>query len=154
MGSKTLSEIKEFFKKEDLSLFVLGRQIRCIKGSGITILFNLLHEEECSLVNAFVMDKVVGKAAAALMVIGHVREVNTHIISTPALKLLEDNDVKVSFDEEVENILNRAQDGLCPMELLTQDCSTAEECYQKIEEKLKNAHILNISVETKDTKEK
>ncbi len=143
MDEQKLNKIKSLFEEKNLSLYVLGKREQQLTGNGILPLFKLISEED--LKGAFVMDKVVGKAAAALLIVGHVQEVHTPLISTPARKLLEGNNVKVSFDNEVENILNRANDGICPMELLTKDCLTAEECFQKIEEKLSHSHLLQSS---------
>ena len=68
--------------------------------------------------NAQLADKVIGKGAAALIVLGKMKEVYADIISTPALSLLRAAGIKTSFGKEVPFIINRAQTGRCPLESL------------------------------------
>jgi hypothetical protein len=97
-------------------------------------LYRLLEEEPELLDGAFVADKVVGKGAAALMVLGGVREVYAGVISTPALSLFHENGITVRMGQEVPNIVNRAGDGVCPVEQLCRQCMTAAECLPLIKE--------------------
>ena len=101
---------------------------------GVKDLFRLLKEEPEWLRGALVADKVVGKGAAALMVLGGVEELYTEVISRPALELLERHQVRVSFTTLVEQISNRTQTGPCPIESRCSGCQTPEECLRKIEE--------------------
>ena len=110
-----------------------GGKMRTFSGRGVKDLLRLLHEEPAFLHGAFVADKVVGKGAAALMVLGGVAELYTDVISTPARTLLEQNGVTVTAEVESPNIRNRAGDGICPVEALCADCTTAAECLPKIE---------------------
>ena len=61
-------------------------------------------------------DRVIGKAAAMLLVYGGVKELYAEIISEHALEFLETADVLVSFGEKTKYIINRKGDGMCPME--------------------------------------
>ena len=111
-----------------------GAEVRTFSQRGVKDLLRLLHEEPEFLRGAFVADKVVGKGAAALMVLGGVDEVYTDVISTPARMLLTENGVAVTAAVESPNIRNRAGDGICPVESLCRDCRTAAECLPPIEE--------------------
>ena len=82
---------------------------------------------------ASVADKVIGKAAASLMVLGGVHEVYTHIISRPALRLLQEAGVAVSCDEVVDHIINRDRTGWCPLEQASRDLHSAQEIFPVIE---------------------
>ena len=110
-----------------------GNDVRTFSQRGVKDLLRLLHEEPAFLRGAFVADKVVGKGAAALMVLGGVAGLYTDVISTPARTLLESNGIAVTAAVESPNIRNRAGDGICPVEALCADCTTAEECLPKIE---------------------
>lgn len=110
-----------------------GGQMRTFSRRGVADLLHLLHEEPEILRGAFVADKVVGKGAAALMVLGGVAELYTDAISTPARTLLEQNGTAVEAAAESPNIRNRAGDGICPVEALCADCRTAAECLPLIE---------------------
>ena len=81
-----------------------------------------------SLEGSFIADKVVGKGAAALMVIGGVTGVHADVISRPALSMLRDYGVNVAYTTLTDNIINRSGTDICPVEKLTADCQTAEEC--------------------------
>ncbi len=83
---------------------------------GIADLFILLKNNPCMLDGADVIDKVIGKGAAALLILGKVKSVSTPLISLPALKMIEENGITVEYDEIVPVILNRAKNDCCPLE--------------------------------------
>ncbi len=108
---------------------------------GVADLHTLYHAPEHLLDGAMLADKVVGKGAVALMVAGGVRRVHALTISEPALELLRDNAVEVTYGLLVPHIINRKGDGICPVEKLCSACRTAEECLPLIDkfvESLKN----------------
>lgn len=108
---------------------------------GVADLHALYYAPEHLLDGATLADKVVGKGAAALMVAGGVRQVHALTVSEPALELLRDNAVEVTYGLLVPHIINRKGDGICPVEKLCSDCRTAEECLPLIDkfvESLKN----------------
>lgn len=115
-----------------------GTNVACPKiltfdGRGVQDLYRLLSKNPEVLNGASVADKVVGKGAAALMILGKVQEVFADLISTPALALLKEAGVSVRFNQEVPYIINRRGNGPCPIEALCQPCATAEECWPNIE---------------------
>lgn len=77
-------------------------------------------------------DKVVGRAAAFMYVLLGVSELHAFIISEPALSVLREGGVRVSFSSRVEAIRNRTNTGLCPMETATRDIDNAEEALMAI----------------------
>lgn len=116
-----------------------GNETRIFRERGVKDLFRLLTEDRKFLDGAFIADKVVGKGAAALMVLGGIREVFADVISRPALDMLRGHGIKTGFTLEVPHIINRTRSGICPVEQLCADCTTAEECLARIEEFLKVA---------------
>lgn len=105
-----------------------GRQVRTFAGRGVADLYRLLTETPDLLRGAWIADKVVGKGAAALMALGGVRRVYAATISTAARQLLCDEGVETAFGEEVTFIQNRKGDGMCPVEQLCREVTTAAEC--------------------------
>ncbi|MGN0228152.1 MAG: DUF1893 domain-containing protein [Paludibacteraceae bacterium] len=95
---------------------------------GVSDLLQLLENEPQRLQGAVVADKMIGKAAAALMAVGGVKQVHTNLISTPAREMLEKAGVQVTAAEEVEMILNRDQTGQCPMDKSLNDTDDPAEC--------------------------
>lgn len=110
-----------------------GNDIRVFHDRGIKDLFRLLKEERAFLDGAFVADKVVGKGAAALMILGGVKEVYADIVSRPALALLNEARIRTDYTLVVAHIVNRTQTGICPVEQLCDGCATAQTCLPLIE---------------------
>lgn len=104
-----------------------GDEVRIFRERGVKDLYRLLREEPQLLDGAFVADKVVGKGAAALMILGGVGELHADVISRPARLLLAASPVHVSYTLEVPYIVNRTRTGQCPVETLCRDCATAAE---------------------------
>lgn len=105
-----------------------GGAVRTFNGRGVADLHRLLTTEPSALKGASVADKVVGRGAAALMILGGVSRLHARVISRQALSLLQDSDVTVTYDDCVDSIINRAGTGPCPVEALCADCRTAQEC--------------------------
>lgn len=95
---------------------------------GVRDLYNLLTNEPNILKGALVADKVVGKGAAALMIVGGIAELHTDIISEPAIKLFDLSGIRYTFDMKVDHIENRTKDGWCPVETICKDVPTAGQC--------------------------
>lgn len=129
-----LTKLKQILRTEGCSL-VIGRgdSIQTFNHRGVKDLYRLLAEEPEALRGASVADKVVGKGAAALMVLGGVSELYTPAISAPAVDLLKKAGVRITCVEIVPAIINRAGTGFCPVETLCLPCATAEECLPLIE---------------------
>ena len=99
---------------------------------GIATLLQIIDRDSNELSGASVVDKVVGKAAAALMIVGGVSELHALLITQSALSLLATSDIRVRYDTLTDHIFNRNHTGWCPMELACRDCVTAEECITEI----------------------
>jgi hypothetical protein len=109
------------------SCVIANNEIRTFTQRGVADLFHLLHHEPDFLQGALVADKVVGKAAAALLVLGRIQAIHADVISEPALRLLQNAQIKVYYGKTVSFILNRDQSGWCPLEKLCYSATTAEE---------------------------
>ena len=82
-------------------------------------------------------DKVVGRATAFLYVLLGVKELHAHVISAPALAVLEEAHLPTTYDTLVPNIINRTGTGICPFEEAVQPITSPTLAYQTILEKLK-----------------
>ena len=134
MIQKSEQEIIEALFAEKCSC-IIGNEddIRVFRERGVKDLYRLLKEEPEFLKDAFIADKVVGKAAAALMVLGGVKNIFAAVISTPALEFLEKAGITIEYTQKVPHIVNRTQTGWCPLELRCYEMKTPEECLQQIE---------------------
>jgi hypothetical protein len=109
-----------------------GDDTRTYCQRGVADLWQLCHDEEHFLQGAHIADKVIGKGAAALMIYGGAREVYADVISRPALALLQEHGIEVSYREMTDRIVNRRGDGLCPVEMLCVDLTTIDEMVETI----------------------
>lgn len=83
------------------------------------------------------VDKVVGKAAAFLYVLLGVDTIHAGVISRPALQVLTEHHIAVTYDKLVDFIENRAKNGKCPMESAVVDISDSGEALVRIRQKVK-----------------
>ncbi len=82
-------------------------------------------------------DKVVGNGAAYLYVLLKIKELHALILSKPAKKTLEKYNIIVSCDSLVDNIRNRTDTDICPMEKAVIGAKSPEDAYNRIIAKLK-----------------
>ena len=114
-----MEEIIQILHQGEFTCVVRNKdEIRTFSQRGVADLYDLLNYDSAFLKGALVADKIVGKAAAALMVLGGINKLHTDVISTPALNLLQDTKIKVSFQSEVPIIINRDKTDWCPLEKL------------------------------------
>lgn len=122
-----MSSLKDELQKGGWSCVIgNGAEMRTFSRRGVADLYDVLMTESALLEGASIADKVVGKGAAALMILGKVSRLHTHIISTPALALLRSAGVIVDFDIETDYIINRDGTGRCPVETLCDGLSEPE----------------------------
>ena len=122
-----IEELIDLLHSGGYSCAIANRDIiRTFTQRGVADLYDLLTQEPDFLKGALIADKVVGKGAAALMILGGIKELHTDIISSKALELFQDSDIKVSFIQEVPFILNRDHTGWCPVETMCSEEKSAE----------------------------
>lgn len=137
--NKSIEEIASLLHSERCScvIYSRGKVILC-RDRGVKDLLRLLKEDSSTLTGALVADKVIGKGAAALMILGGVKSIYTDVISKPALELLSTVSIQVQYGQCVPNIMNRACTGVCPVETLCMDCVSAIDCLPLIEKFFKS----------------
>ena len=127
--------LKDILLKENHTIVICKSDASVVVSDdrGVAPLMKLLNEDREQLRDSLVADKVIGKAAALLMVYAGVKEVFTPTISEPAVVVFEKHNVKLTYDKVVERIINRKGDGLCPMETLCLNVENPEEAFLKIQ---------------------
>lgn len=123
------------------SLVVANGDVCTFDRRGIADLYDLWRNDPGFLDGASIADKVVGKGAAALVILGHAAEIYADIISDSALELFQGYPLKVSFGQKVPDIINRMGNGICPVEELCIDCKTATECLPFIQNFINDLEI-------------
>lgn len=99
---------------------------------GVKPLLTLLNSD-MDTTNAFVADKVVGKAAAFLYVAMQVKALFAITVSKPALDVLDGAGIYVEYENLTPAIKNRTNTGYCPMESAVWDIQDAQEARTKLE---------------------
>ncbi len=88
------------------------------------------------LQNAIVVDKIVGKAAAMIMVLGGASQCMGRTVSMGALEVFRKYGIPCEYDECPERIINRAGNGICPMEAAVEQIDNPNDAISAIREKL------------------
>ena len=109
----TMRRLTEILHGGGWSLVVDNGAIRTFSGRGVSDLYGLLTREPETLRGAFVADKVVGKGAAALMVLGGVKEVYADVASAPALGLFAAAGMSVDLNQLLIDPFRK----LCPADV-------------------------------------
>lgn len=129
-----ISQLIEILHHEKCSCVIANKdRIATFHQRGVRDLYDLLNGNPSLLSGSLIADKVVGKGAAALMIVGGVVSVYADVISRPALDLFIASGLTVSYGICVPNIVNRTATGICPVETLCLECKTASECIPLIE---------------------
>ncbi|MEE1013041.1 MAG: ECF transporter S component [Clostridia bacterium] len=108
--------------------------IRTEPGRGIGPILKLY--EEGVLKDAFVVDKIIGKASAMILALGGVKGCFGITVSQSAVNWLKAHQVPVSYEHCVAAIINRTGDGTCPMEQTVKNVDDASEALLLLKAKL------------------
>ena len=130
-----ISELNERFSREEITFAVIqnGELVHARFARGIAPALELLTKQPHLLQNAAVCDTIVGKAAAALFILGGVKEVYAFTISEPAVAVLKAHGIVCHYETLCTQIINRRGDGLCPFEQAVLDVDTPKACLPVIE---------------------
>lgn len=107
---------------------------------GIAPILDPMKDNRLYFQNAIVVDKVIGKATAMLLILSQVQYIYAYVISQKAKDILDRYHVSYDFQQEVPYIVNRNGDGMCPMEKTVDKMIDLEEAFvalQKKQEELK-----------------
>lgn len=110
-----------------------GDVVCTFSGLGVSDLYDMVKNRPGFLNGASVADKVIGKAAAALLILGGVEKVYADVISLSALGLLRESGIEADFGQIVPVIRNRAQTDLCPLERICYEERSAANIFPLIE---------------------
>lgn len=117
-------------------------EIMVFHNPGVKDLFNLIAEKPQLLNDADAADRVIGRGAALLMVLGKVKRVYSRLISEQAIRVLQEADIKVEYEKSVPNIINRDGTDICPVEKLTMNVTDPKVAFVKIKEFLITNNII------------
>lgn len=93
-------------------------------------------EEGIDLTGYEAADKIIGKAAAMLFTKAGVTSVYGEVMSEPARLFLKSKGIPYSYGTLTDKIINRAGNGMCPMEMTVLEINDVEEAYTALKETL------------------
>ena len=93
--------INRLFAEQCSCIICNNHEIRLFHERGVKDIYRLLKEEPDFLNGSFIADKVIGKAAAALMILGGVKEVFAGVISRPALSLFQSHRTRIQNRDRI-----------------------------------------------------
>ena len=127
-----LQKAKKTFAQGAYScVFCRGDKIYTDDKRGIMPLLQLLQQNK-DMSGYSVCDKIVGKAAAMLFVLLHVKEVWAQVMAEEAYKILTAYGIRPGYGALVKQIQNRAGTGPCPMERAVMNIDNPQEALQAV----------------------
>ena len=109
-----------------------------VSGVGLMPLLEIYDNQPTALEDGSLIDKVIGRAAAFIAIKGKVRTVYGELMSEEALELLQKHHIPATYGKLVPQILNRKQDGICPMEQAVLGINSPDEALDALKTKIKS----------------
>ena len=133
-----LEEAKKILEEQKASCVIAKPtgEILISNDIGIKPLMVELRQDKQAFVGASIADKVIGKAAALLGILGGARAMYGEVMSEAACETLKANGILYEYAMKVAYIENRTKTGKCPM----------EETVWKINEPLEAFEALEITI--------
>ena len=103
-------------EKKAECVMIRGRELDVKRGRGVMPLLEFHDRRPNAMKGAVIVDKVIGRAAAAVAISGGVRAVHGEIMSEDGKAYLEKHGIATNHGLLVPRILNADRSGLCPLE--------------------------------------
>ena len=116
MTNLEIVKTRLYDKNASLVVMFKNSEIKEYYSPRVNDIISILKEDEKTLQDAIIADKVIGKTAASLLTIAGVKEIYANTISEFAISVLEKNNIKYEYKNKVKFILNNEKTGMCPME--------------------------------------
>lgn len=128
-----LQQLQKKLNEEQLSLIAdRNGDIYTSKLHGIGPIINPMKEDLNYFQDAIVVDKVIGKATAMLLILSKVEYIYAYVLSEKAKEILDHYLIDYDYETLVPYIINRTKDGMCPMEKTVYDLTDLNEAYEAL----------------------
>ena len=132
-----LNKAKAILKDNNHRLvIIIDDNITTSDERGVKTLLTLL-DSNTNFSGGYAADKVVGKAAAMIYVLLGVKKLYADVISCGAKAIIEKSGIILEYGMVVPYIVNRAGNGMCPMEMAVGDETDPKKAVQSIRTRLK-----------------
>lgn len=141
-----MQQLIEILRREKCSLVVKNHGIvTTYSKPGVHDLEHLLDHDPEILHGATIADKVIGKAAAAMVVVGGVKDLYAEVMSKKAIPFLEEAGIAYTYGTLVDTI--KEEGDRCQLEKITAPATTPEETVDLLrahfEEKKREREVRN-----------
>ena len=115
---KALKMIEDGENGQPISCIIIKDNviIHTAYGRGVSPLLNVFTGDSDKMKDAFVVDKIIGKAAAMILVSGGAKRVYGTIMSVSGREYLQKHGIIAEYTECVDMISNRDGTDMCPIE--------------------------------------
>ncbi len=127
-----IEEIARKMLLEEKSSCIIVRNNEIVSdktGHGVAPLMEVYQNEPDLLKDALVFDKIIGKAAASIVILGGASYAYGGIMSDAAYDYLIELGCKAEYGERIPVIINRAGNGMCPLEQSVMQLNDPGEAY-------------------------
>lgn len=139
-SSADMTKARELLENGATCALVKGDSSVCSSERGVSFLFSLVSEKK-NFEGYSVADKIVGKAAAYLLVLLGVKAVFASVVSRSALRVLQDGGASVSYDVVCPYVINRNGTAPCPMETAVENALSPSDAAEKIRSALESLRL-------------
>lgn len=129
-----LNLAKQRLIQKNLSLVIVknGRVLFETESHGINGLLKVIKQLQDNMTGSSVADRIVGRAAALLLVYSGVVAVFAVTVSDSGIEVLKNNHVFHEFERRVPRILDSKKVDVCPFERLVAKFSDPKEAYEEL----------------------
>ncbi len=124
--------------KAECVLISNGKIFAQEKGRGVNPLLHIYDTRRNEMKNGVIVDKVVGRAAAAIAINGKVRHVHGEVMSEDAVEFLKAHGISATHTLPVKRILNQKRNGLCPLEQSVQGIDDPAKALESLRKKIES----------------
>jgi hypothetical protein len=129
-----LNLAKQRLNQKNLSLVIAknGRVLFETEAHGINGLLKAIKQLQDNMAGSSVADRIVGRAAALLLVYSGVVAVFAVTASDGGIEVLRDHNIFHEFEKRVPRILDSQKVDICPFERLVAKFSDPKEAYEEL----------------------
>ncbi len=130
--TKEIEQAIQILREHHTSVVIINNgKIYESEKRGILPLLDFLENPEI-MKGASAADKVIGRAAAFLMIKGGIADLHAILTTDGAIELMKKAGVSFTYDKKVPYIKNRTETDMCPMEKCVLDVTDAEMAFMKL----------------------
>ncbi len=132
-----LAHLKQWQSEASYSLVAARNHFYYVSHErGIAPIMIMLKRDRNYFYDCIVVDKIIGKAAAMMLTLSCAKYIHAQLMSTSAMRYLDQHGIPYSYDQSCEWIVNRSGTGMCPMEAAVASLEDGEAAYEALYQKL------------------